>query len=412
MKNTSMKILKFSAKNVKGIKVVTLDPEGQDVVLSGGNGAGKSSVLDAIITTLSGGALPVHRGADRGEVVIDIGPYRVTRTITDKTDKVVVKTQDGATMGEPRTMLKRLVGPLAIDPVAFCTMKPRDQVDLLFDLLPGLRPALKALDEKIEGFRATRAAINVELGRQATFPEPDPGLPAVKIDHEDLGRQKIKVLKARDQAKKALADRENLTQQIAQQEEYCAKQERELRKAQNRLVQLQQNLADAPPPDTSVRDLQQQFLALEAQVSEAIATNEKIAERDRVEALKAQHEVRRREYNDLLGSMKAAEADKAQVLGEAKLPLKGLAVDESGVYYQGVPVQDLSTAERVRVGAAIAVAQNPQAKIIMADDASLLDSNSLKVLREVCRDFQIWMVLNDESGKQGVWIEDGSIREE
>ena len=52
MSKPSMKILKFSAKNVKGIRVVALDPEGQDVVLSGGNGAGKSSVLDAIITTL------------------------------------------------------------------------------------------------------------------------------------------------------------------------------------------------------------------------------------------------------------------------------------------------------------------------------------------------------------------------
>lgn len=110
--------------------------------------------------------------------------------------------------------------------------------------------------------------------------------------------------------------------------------------------------------------------------------------------------------------MKAAEAEKSTVLSEAKLPLKGLSVDESGVYFRGVPVADLSTSERVRVGAAIAVAQNPTAKIILADDASLLDSKSLAVLRETCKGFQIWTVVNDDLGKAGVWIEDGSVHQE
>jgi chromosome condensin MukBEF ATPase and DNA-binding subunit MukB len=400
-----MKILKFKAKNVKGIRVVELDPDGQDVTLSGANGAGKSSVLDAIVTTLAGGSLPIRRDAEKGEVLIELGPYTITRSITAKTDKVVVKQKDGAALGEPKTLLKKLVGPLAIDPVAFCVMKPRDQVDLLFGLLPGLRPALKAIDDKIEGYKATRAAINAELGRQATFPEEDPDLPEERIDCDDLNKRKLKALRHKDIVQQTENTRTRLQEQIEEQKTVVAA-------AQQKLQELAQELDALPEYEQTAKELQAQFRSLEQEAQRAVAVNERITERDRIRALKEVHATKRVEYNDLLGDMKAAEAEKSTVLSEAKLPLKGLSVDESGVYFRGVPVADLSTSERVRVGAAIAVAQNPTAKIILADDASLLDSKSLAVLRETCRGFQIWTVVNDESGKAGVWIEDGSVHQD
>lgn len=402
-----MRIMQFSARNVKGIRVIELHPEGENVVLSGGNGAGKSSVLDAITTTLAGGALPVRRGTDKGEVRIEIGPYVVTRMITEKTDRVVVRASDGEALPEPRTMLKKLVGPLAIDPVAFCTLKPRDQVELLFGLLPGLRPTLRALDKKLEEYKATRAAINAEIGRMnATFPEFPSDLPSEPVDLEKLTKLQQRVVKQLSSAERASADLKSVAAQIEEQERVIAAAQEKLHSLQLRHSELDDEVKRTP------KELRQQLKEISDQVTGAAELNQQIQERDRVEELKKLHLAKREEYNDLLFSMKNAEAEKAEVLGAAKLPLKGLGVDEDGVYYGGVPVQDLSTSERVRVGAAIAVAQNPTARIIIADDASLLDSASMAVLRKVCKDFQIWTVLNDETGHAGIWIEDGAIREE
>lgn len=400
-----MKILQFKARNVKGLRLVELNPDGSDVVLSGGNGAGKSSVLDAITTTLAGGTLPIRNGADKGEVEIELGPYTITRSITARTDRVVVRSKDGTALGEPKTMLKRLVGPLAIDPVAFCTLKSRDQVDLLFDLLPGLRKKLAALDARTAEYKAERAAINAELARQVAWPEEDPALPEQPIDYWELDDKRKKTQRQIANVRLAAQERTSLEEQIAEQRVV-------VEEAQAKLLELEGRLNNCPEPKTSIKELNRVYTELDAQVATAIETNERIAERNRVRTLQVEAKEKRDRYNSLLIRMKEVEAEKADLLGSAKLPLRGLSVDESGVYYKGVVVQDLSTAERVKVGAAVAVAQNPQAKIILADDASLLDSKSLAVLKETCKGFQIWTVVNDESGRSGVWIEDGSVRED
>jgi hypothetical protein len=108
--------------------------------------------------------------------------------------------------------------------------------------------------------------------------------------------------------------------------------------------------------------------------------------------------------------MDSLEFDKAKLLHDAKVPVEGLSVAGDEVVFNGIPVSNLSTAEKIRVGSAIAVAQNPKAKIILCDDVSLLDSTSLKVLHETCKDFQVWQVFNDESKNVGIYIESGEIK--
>ena len=49
-----MKILKLTAENFKKLSAVEITPDGNVVVISGKNGAGKSSVLDAIEAALCG----------------------------------------------------------------------------------------------------------------------------------------------------------------------------------------------------------------------------------------------------------------------------------------------------------------------------------------------------------------------
>ena len=49
-----MKIIRLKAENVKRLHAVEITPEGEVVVVAGKNGAGKSSVLDAITYALAG----------------------------------------------------------------------------------------------------------------------------------------------------------------------------------------------------------------------------------------------------------------------------------------------------------------------------------------------------------------------
>ena len=49
-----MKILKLTAENIKKLKVVEITPQGNVVQITGRNGSGKSSTLDAIWWALAG----------------------------------------------------------------------------------------------------------------------------------------------------------------------------------------------------------------------------------------------------------------------------------------------------------------------------------------------------------------------
>lgn len=70
-----------------------------------------------------------------------------------------------------------------------------------------------------------------------------------------------------------------------------------------------------------------------------------------------------------------------------------------------------STAEQLRVSAAIAMALSPALRVLIVREGSLLDSTSLAMLAEMAaeKDFVVLCETVDESGQVGIYIEDGSI---
>src|SRR3990170_4767078 len=81
-----MKILKLTAENVKKLRAVEITPTGELVEITGRNGAGKSSVLDAIWWALAGTkhiqAVPIRKGATKARIRLDLGELIVERRFT------------------------------------------------------------------------------------------------------------------------------------------------------------------------------------------------------------------------------------------------------------------------------------------------------------------------------------------
>ena len=118
-----MKIIKLVTQNVKRIKAVEITPEGSLVVIGGNNAQGKTSVLDSIMYALGGASTlppkPLRQGAKKGKVVLDLGEIKVTRTITSKTNQLVVESADGEKYTSPQAILDKLTGKLTFDPLTF-----------------------------------------------------------------------------------------------------------------------------------------------------------------------------------------------------------------------------------------------------------------------------------------------------
>ena len=58
------------------------------------------------------------------------------------------------------------------------------------------------------------------------------------------------------------------------------------------------------------------------------------------------------------------------------------------------------------------MAMNPKLRVIIIVDGSLLDSENFKVIENMANDndFQVWIEKVDDTGKIGIYIEDGEIK--
>lgn len=126
-------------------------------------------------------------------------------------------------------------------------------------------------------------------------------------------------------------------------------------------------------------------------------------QRAEVESLQAKSDA-------LTARLAKIEATKATALQHATFPVAGLGFSEDGVTFNGKPFQQASSSEQLRVSLAIAMALNPEIRVIRISDGSALDEESMALIRKMVRekDFQIWIEM--VSDNVGIIIEDGLVR--
>ena len=133
-----MKISKLKIENLYGIEQLELD--GKSIELTGTNGAGKSSVLDAIrlaLTNNSRRKYVVKNGETEGRVLVklDDGTTIDRKKRTDKSDYKSIKDEHGNEINSPEAFLKDIFTPLQLEPVEFLSMNEKEQNKILLNLI-------------------------------------------------------------------------------------------------------------------------------------------------------------------------------------------------------------------------------------------------------------------------------------
>lgn len=132
-----MRITKIKIKNLFGIKELELD--GSDVEITGTNGVGKSSVIDAIryaLTNKSDRDYIIRDGETEGEIIIetDTGVVLNRKKRTTQADFKSVK-EGRNIVTSPESFLQSLFSELQINPVEFTMMSKKDQNKIILDLI-------------------------------------------------------------------------------------------------------------------------------------------------------------------------------------------------------------------------------------------------------------------------------------
>lgn len=132
-----MNITKIKIKNLFGISEYEAD--GSSVELAGKNGAGKTSVIDAIryaLTNKSDRKYIVRRGETEGEILIETdNGLRINRKArTTQADYKSVK-KDGREVGSPESFLRDIFTPLQLNPVEFIVLPEKQQNAIILDMI-------------------------------------------------------------------------------------------------------------------------------------------------------------------------------------------------------------------------------------------------------------------------------------
>lgn len=132
-----MKTTKIIIKNLFGITETQLD--GQSVELSGKNGVGKSSVLDAVryaLTNRSDRDYIIRNGEKEGEILIetDTGLSITRKKRNGKSDYKMIKDNERE-VHSPESFLSELFTPLQLNPVEFLSLPAKEQNREILNLI-------------------------------------------------------------------------------------------------------------------------------------------------------------------------------------------------------------------------------------------------------------------------------------
>lgn len=418
----SMKVVELQAENVKRLKAVRIKPDGSVVEITGKNGQGKSSVIDAIWYAMGGkSAAPdavIRDDEESARAFVDLGELTIERTWTEGGEsKLVVKGKDGVGLRTPQTVIDKLIDRMCFDPLAFLRQKPDEQVAALRKMT-GLD--FTADNAEYKRLYDLRTAVNVEvknvkarLDQMPPVNAPDEETPVATLLEEHT--KAIKAKQANDEARKEPASLKTRRSEFVVN---LGKWNAELERLQTNIKAATESVANI---DKAIASAEAAAAALVDPDIDAIAARmkglddaNKLVRAKRARAAEkeklADAEARSRE---LTAKLEAIEDGKRQKLAAVKMPVPGLGfADDVGVTLNDKPLAVASQAEQIRLAVAVALAAHPEFRVAFVKDGSLLDSNSRKLLAEIVseHDAQLWIERATDGEPVGIVIEDGEVK--
>lgn len=411
-----MQISRVRISNILGIEELEFSPEGFTQI-SGRNGVGKTSVLEAMKAALRGGhdATLLRKGAKKGEVVIVLDDGTEVRRRVNESTSTTDVVQNGKKVNRPIDTLKQLTDALSINPVQFLTADAKDRVRVLLESLPleadieklssisGLevqpRPGVHALvviddvrtkvyddrtgtNRAVTEKRGTIAQLRQALPPESTGVQGDETELQAKLDEIDAARE----AEGRRISEKLAGLRKTKDEAVAAKREQITQLQQEINDLNAAFIETEskantqqqkaatKHMADSSPIKLELQRIRddREGYARRQQTLDTIATMD-----TELEGLEAEAE-------NQTAALDAIDAYKLELLNS--LPIPGLEVRAGELFCDGVPFDRLNTARQVEIAVEIAKVRAGELGVICVDRIECLDEGTLAEFRDRAAD--------------------------
>jgi len=402
-------ITSLELENVKKVKAVALEPAAAGLTVIGGrNGAGKTSVLDAIAWALGGEKFLPDAAKRSGSVLDPMLRVQLSNglTVTRKGPKGALTVTDETGRRSGQQLLNSFIEVLALDLPRFLGASDKERAAILLNLL-GLQDQLDALEREERAKYDTRLQTGRDRDQARHHADsldyyPDAGAP---VSMTAL-TEKLKEAQAENARNRAF--REKIGQLEVRREEI---QER-IRELQAELGGVNDGLRIAQEQAENLTDRDEDAILQQIQAADEInakvRANAARTEADQRASLLAD------EYDALTGEIEDIRARRAALLEGADMPLEGLSVQEGVLTYQGQPWSCMSSAEQLRAATAIVARLKPECRFVLVDKLEQMDTDTLQEFGAwaAAQGLQVIGTRVSTGGECTVIIEDGEIAEE
>lgn len=402
-----IKVKKVTLKRFKSIEDLEVDLDGKSVFLTGENGRGKSSFMQAIKIALgsSDDVPPNMTGNGVVEVTKDGQPY----TFAFKTGKsgkpeLSVTLPDG-TRESKKGIIGGLVGPISFDINHFVSLSDstsgrKEQVEQFKRLLPAeFINGLEVFEKKVKTLYDDRT----ELGRKITTLEGF--VKESKLFGDDLKRKPVDVTALNADLERANAHN-NKVKEVQSRYEDRAKnisaKESEIEELEKKIAALKESLKEDNEKQNGAKDWLSKNKEVEtSSLIEAInnaSTNNVIAAQaeEHNKKLKQLKEFRE-EYEDYTVQIETNKQAIADAIRDFDSPVEGLTFDDEKLIYNGIPVNknSLSESEIMELGMKMAFASNPECGLIFMEKANEIGKKRLEYIMEFAKKYDLQLFFEE-----------------
>jgi hypothetical protein len=309
-----------------------------------------------------------------------------------------------------------MIGDLSFDPWEFARKTEQEQRTLLSDILFKITDGklnLADFDARKQEAYDARTDANRQKKQLASLlanlRPPTDQEPTEEISSSDLTTAITQGIGVNQRIKDLIAENERSAKSITDTQREIERLQKIVADANTITVANTAELERVEPIDV---------VFLQSQLRDIEGCNKRAREVIEYKNLRASLDKVDEDIGKLNAKMELIEIEKAEALEAAPLPVKGFTVNAEGVRIinedgQEVPFCQASAARRLKISLAIAMAANPTLRVIRIADGSLLDDDSMAMIRDMAvdKDFQVWIEYRSKNSddRMGVYIEDGKV---
>lgn len=437
MQDEGLKILQAEVTNFKNIDHKLIEFEGRSAMILGKNGSGKSSLIQALTCAINSKMIPskaIQEGEERATILVKVGgvlhgeyrEYNIDMHFSEKDQKgrLVLTDKDGGKIPGGKSMVKSIVGNVGFDILEFINLgltsegKVSDpgvkkQIEILKQFLPAeIQKELMDLDVERKTVYDERIEINRDIkSNQAKLKdaqmdpeeiekyaeEKDGSTIVTQMEKmgEDISRYD-KVVEGIKNKKESMEDKEKYIDDLKKE---LAKKEEELSETKKQIEAGERWLEGRKRP--SAESLNAQLKEINDHNDQHKKVEELKGFDQKVKELTVEADGKTERYQQI-------DIDKMEIFKANPLPVKGLTFSEDEILYNGLPFNENQhpSSTIIGVGLKIAMGMNPNLRLLIIKDGSLLDQKTLNYILKLVdkKGYQAFVEMVDFKGDSDVTV--------